>query len=74
MVDMYVELIHKFPFVIALIDPLRKEVRDHRAVLEKLIIPLSDTSMNFSHFYKHIKYKASVFRDLSTKISLLKCV
>ncbi|NXW54203.1 ENO4 Enolase, partial [Eurystomus gularis] len=27
MVDMYVELIHKFPFIIALIDPLRKEDR-----------------------------------------------
>ncbi|KFZ56812.1 Enolase-like ENO4, partial [Podiceps cristatus] len=27
MVDMYVELINKFPFIIALIDPLRKEVR-----------------------------------------------
>ncbi|KFQ37796.1 Enolase-like ENO4, partial [Mesitornis unicolor] len=27
MVDMYVELINKFPFLIALIDPLRKEVR-----------------------------------------------
>ncbi|KFU98435.1 Enolase-like ENO4, partial [Tauraco erythrolophus] len=27
MVDMYVELINKFPFIIALVDPLRKEVR-----------------------------------------------
>ncbi|NXU52648.1 ENO4 Enolase, partial [Turnix velox] len=28
MVDMYVELVNKFPFVIALIDPLRKEDRE----------------------------------------------
>ncbi|XP_014800696.1 PREDICTED: enolase-like protein ENO4 [Calidris pugnax] len=28
MVDMYVELINKFPFIIALIDPLRKEDRE----------------------------------------------
>lgn len=27
MVDMYVELINKFPSIIALVDPLRKEVR-----------------------------------------------
>ncbi|NXI38646.1 ENO4 Enolase, partial [Galbula dea] len=29
MVDMYVELVNKFPFIIALIDPLRKEDRQH---------------------------------------------
>lgn len=55
MVDMYVELINKFPFIIALIDPLRKEVRYHSAVLEKLIILLSGISLNFAHFYKTYK-------------------
>lgn len=73
MVDMYVELINKFPFVIALIDPLRKEVRDHCALLEKLIIPLSCSSLNFSHFYKHIKYKASVFRVFKHRNITIKC-
>lgn len=33
MVAMYVEMINKFPFIIALVDPLRKEVRYHSAVL-----------------------------------------
>lgn len=33
MVAMYVEMIKNFPFIIALIDPLRKEVRYHNEVL-----------------------------------------
>lgn len=40
MVDMYVELVNKFPSIIALVDPLRKEVRVY-------VKPL-----NFSHFYR----------------------
>jgi len=64
MVDMYVELINKFPFIIALIDPLRKEVRYHSAVLEKMIILLSGLLMNFSCFYKAHKILSFCFRSL----------
>ncbi|KGL90536.1 Enolase-like ENO4, partial [Charadrius vociferus] len=53
MVDMYVELINKFPFIIALIDPLRKEDRQQwnnicRALGSKCYLIAEDAATHIS--------------------------
>lgn len=65
MINMYVELTDKFPFIIALIDPLRKEVRYHSAVLGKLLILFSGKSLNFSHVYRKENTKLLLLESLA---------